>query len=160
MRVLLDEDVPVQLVDPLRRLLPEHQIDHVQGLRWKGKKDLFLLPDAGRRGYGAFLTHNSGQLDDAAESRAIRDSGMHHIRYHQDTRRGLDGLAVAMASVMAAIRQVMRDLDAADSQRLVEVQGIQPGKRHRLTDPRTDPPRYWPSRAGQPHRPRHRPDAR
>jgi hypothetical protein len=159
MRILLDEDVPLQLVEPLRHLLPEHQIDHVQEIRWKGKKDLYLLPDAGRRGYGAFVTHNSGQLDDAAESRAIRDSGMHHVRYHQDTRQGLDGLALAMASVLAAIRHIMRDLAAAGSQQLVEVQSIQSGKRHRLTDPRIDPPRYWPSRVGQPHRPHRRPEA-
>ncbi|MGH3930888.1 MAG: Imm1 family immunity protein [Pseudonocardiaceae bacterium] len=27
MKLLLDEDVPVQLVEPLRRLLREHQVD-------------------------------------------------------------------------------------------------------------------------------------
>ncbi|WP_414635887.1 DUF5615 family PIN-like protein [Actinophytocola sp.] len=154
MRLLLDEDVPIQLVESLRRLLPEHQVDHVQALGWKGKKDPVLLRDASRRGYDALLTNDHAQLDDVAESRAIRDSGMHHIRYRQDTRRGLDGLAMAMASVVAALRPIMRELDAADGQRLVEVQAIQPGKRHRMTDPRIDPPRYWPSRAGQPHRPR------
>jgi len=154
MRLLLDEDVPIQLLEPLRRLLPEHHVEHVQGLGWKSKKDRFLLRDASRRGYDALLTNDSSQLDDAEESRAIRDSGMHHIRYRQDTRKGLDGLAMATASVLAAIRQIMRELDAADGQRLVEIQAIQPGRRHRLTDPSIEPPRYWPSRVGQPHRPR------
>lgn len=102
MRLLLDEDVPVQLLDPLRRLLPGHQIDHTEQLGWKGKKDRFLLPDARRRGYDALLTHDSAQLDSAEECRAIRDSRMHHVRYHQNTRSGLDGFALAMASVMAA----------------------------------------------------------
>jgi hypothetical protein len=83
---------------------------------------------------------------------------MHHIRYRQDTRRGLDGLASAMASVLAAIRPLVRELDAANGQQLVEIQAILPGRRHRLTDPRFDPPRYWPSRAGQPHRPGRRPN--
>jgi hypothetical protein len=32
MKLLLDEDAPVQLVEPLRRLLREHQVDHVQDL--------------------------------------------------------------------------------------------------------------------------------
>jgi len=32
MKLLLDEDVPVQVVEPLRRLLREDQVDHVQGL--------------------------------------------------------------------------------------------------------------------------------
>jgi hypothetical protein len=154
MRLLLDEDVAVQLVEPLRRLLPDHQVDHVQDVEWKGKKDRFLLPDASRRGYNALLTHNSGQLDDPQECRAIRDSGMHHIGYRQDTRRGLDGLALAMAAVMASIRQIIRDLENSDGQLLIEVQAIQPTRRHNVTDPRVDPPAYWPSSAGQPRRPR------
>jgi len=37
-RLLLDEDVPVQLLGPLRHLLREHVVDHVQYLGWKGKK--------------------------------------------------------------------------------------------------------------------------
>jgi len=42
MRLLLDEDVPVQLVEPLRRMLPGHRVDHTAELGWKGKKDRFL----------------------------------------------------------------------------------------------------------------------
>lgn len=129
MRLLLDEDVPVQLVEPLRRLLREHQVDHVQDLGWKGKKDRFLLPDATRKGYDALLTNDSAQLDSAEETRAIRDSRMHHIRYRHDTRRGIDGLALAMAAVMAVIRPVIRELNDAQNQRLVEIQAIQPTKR-------------------------------
>ena len=147
MRLLLDEDVPLQLLEPLRRLLRGHEIDHTEGLGWKGKKDRHLLPDARSRGYNALLTNDSAQLASVEESRAIRDSAMHHIRYHQDTKRGLDGLALAMAAVMGAIRQVMRELEEADGQRLVEIQPIKPGKRHSVIDPRVDPPPYWPSRA-------------
>lgn len=154
MRLLLDEDVPVQLLEPLRHLLREHVVDHVQYLGWKGKKDRFLLADAAARGYDALLTHDSAQLDSEVESRAIRDSGLHHVRYRQDPRRGLDGLASAMAAVLAAIRPVVRDLDAAPGQRLVMIESIGPGRRHKVTDPRTDPPSYWPTRRGQ--RPRRR----
>ncbi|MGH3856318.1 MAG: hypothetical protein ACRDR6_23075 [Pseudonocardiaceae bacterium] len=56
MMFLLDEDVPVQLVEPLRRLLREHQVENVQDLGWKGKKDSFLLPDASGKGYDALIT--------------------------------------------------------------------------------------------------------
>ena len=45
MRLLLDEDVPVQLLEPLRHLLFGHQVDHTDQLGWKGKKDRFLLQD-------------------------------------------------------------------------------------------------------------------
>jgi hypothetical protein len=156
-KLLLDEDVPKQLLDPLRHLLAGHQVDHVEDLGWKGKKDRFLLPDAARRGYDALVTNDSGQLVSAEESRAIRDSGMHHIRYHQDTRRGVDGLAIAMASVMAAVRPIVKELEAAEGQLLIEVQGVTPGRRHKATDPRTDPPPYWPTRASRPARRSSRP---
>lgn len=157
MKLLLDEDVPVQLLEPLRHLLPGHRVDHVNELRWKGKEDRFLLPDAARKGYDAFVTNDNRQLTDPEESRAIRDSGMHHIRYGQDTRRGLDGLAASMGSVMAAIRLVVADLEGTDGQRLVTIQSIRVGRRHEIVDPRTDPPPYWPSRAGQRRRPGRRP---
>jgi hypothetical protein len=153
-KLLLDEDVPLQLLEPLRHLLPGHEVDHVGKIGWKGKKDRNLLPDAAQRGYQALLTNDSAQLDSVEESRAIRDSGLHHIRYHQETRRGIDGLATAMGSVVAGIRSVVMDLEAADGQRLVLIQSIAPGRRHEIVDPKLNPPAYWPSRAGQPSRPR------
>src|ERR1700743_2316445 len=153
MRLLLDEDDPLQLVEHIRHLRREHTVDHVEQLGWKGKKDRFLLPDARRRQYNALVTNESAQLDSIEESKAIRDSGLHHIRYRQDTRRGLEGLALAIASVIAAIRHVVGELEHADGQRLVEIQSLQSGKRYKVIDPRVDPPKYWPSRAGQPHRP-------
>jgi hypothetical protein len=152
MKLLLDEDVPLQLLEPLRRLLRGHQVDHVQGLGWKGKKDRFLLPDASRRGYDALLTNDSAQLDSPVETKAIRDSGIHHIRYHQQSRHGLDGLALALASVLAGIRAVIAELQAVEGQRLIEIQALQRTRRHRTTDPKSDPPPYWGRRPGNPER--------
>ncbi|HVQ93348.1 MAG TPA: hypothetical protein VMU51_20075 [Mycobacteriales bacterium] len=154
MRLLLDEDVPTQFLGPLRQLLPGHQVDHIEDLGWKGKDDLFLLPDARRRQYEVLLTNDCAQLENAEECRAIRDSRLHHVRYHQNTRRGRDGLALAMASVLAAIRAVIQELADVDGQRLVEIDAMEPAQRHQTTDPRIDPPPYWPSRAGHPVRPR------
>jgi hypothetical protein len=148
-KLLLDEDVPKQLLGPLRHLLADHVVDHVEDLGWKGKKDKFLLPDAAKRGYDVLVTNDSGQLENPEETRAIRDSRMHHVRYHQDTRRGVDGLASAMAAVMAAIRPVVRELEASSPQLLIEVQGLAPGRRHSSIDPVLDPPPYWPRRARQ-----------
>jgi hypothetical protein len=101
-------------------------------------------------GYDLLLTNDSAQLADVDECRAIKDSGLHHVRYHQNTKRGIDGLALAMAAVLAAIRPIVGELETADGQRLVEIQSIAPGPRHRTTDPRRGPPPYWPSRAGRP----------
>lgn len=49
MKLLLDENVPVQALEVLRRTLRGHVVDHVEvlerkGTRWKGKKDRYLLP--------------------------------------------------------------------------------------------------------------------
>jgi hypothetical protein len=146
-RLLLDEDVPKQLLEPLRHLVAPHEVHHVDDLQWKGKKDRFLLADAGRRGYVAFVTNDSAQLQSAEETRAIRDSGMHHIRYHHETRKGREGLALAMASVMAAVIPIVDELGQIDGQRLVEIQSVRGGRRHTTADPRADPPRYWSRRA-------------
>ncbi len=116
MRLLLDEGVPVQLIEPLRRLLPGHEVDHLEALGWKGKKDRFLLRGAARRGYDALLTNDSNQLDDPDECRAIRESAMHHVRY--PVSDGLNGLALAMGAVLAAIRPLLAELDVARGQRL------------------------------------------
>jgi PIN domain-containing protein len=149
-QLLLDEDVPKPLVPALRRILAGHEVIHVDDLRWKGKKDLNLLADAAQRGFDAILTNDSKQLDDAAECRAIRDSGLHHIRYRQQTGRrdnsGLNGLALALGAILAGIRQVVRELDEADGQRLVLIHEIRSERRHDTIDPRIDPPPYWPSK--------------
>lgn len=150
MRLLLDEDVPKPLLPALQRVLTGHEVVHVEDLHWKSKKDLQLLPDAARRGFDTILTNDSRQLDDAEECRAIRDSGMHHIRYRQQTGRGesggLNGLALAMAAILAAMRQIVRELEEADGQRLVLIQEIRNERRHDTTDPKSDPPPYWPTR--------------
>lgn len=133
---------------------------HVDDLRWKSKKDLNLLPDAARRGFDAILTNDSKQLEDAEECRAIRVSGIHHIRYRQQTGRGdsggLNGLALAMGAILAAIRQVVRELELADGQRLVVIHEIRNERRHDTTNPATDPPAYWPSKPSRRRRGRRR----
>lgn len=150
MKVLLDEDVPKPLLPALQRILTGHDVAHVDDLHWKSKKDLRLLPDAAGRGFDAILTNDSKQLDDAEECRAIRDSGLHHIRYRQQTGRGdsggMNGLALAMGAILAAMRQVIRDLEQADGQRLVLIHEIRNERRHDTTDPRIEPPAYWPSK--------------
>ena len=150
MKVLLDEDVPKPLLSALQRVLAGHDVVHVDDLHWKSKKDLNLLSDAAGRGFDAILTNDSKQLDDADECRAIRDSGLHHIRYRQQTGRGdgggMNGLALAMGAILAAMRQIMRELEAADGQRLVLIHEIRNERRHDSTDPKIDPPACWPSK--------------
>lgn len=81
MRLLLDEDVPAPLTELLKHLLRGHQVDHVYGIGWGGKKDLNLFPDAAKAGYDALLTNNLRQFNDPDECKAIQRSGLHHIGY-------------------------------------------------------------------------------
>lgn len=91
MRLLLDEDVAVPLVDLIRHLLREHTVDHVTSVGWRGKKDRPLFRDAAGR-FDAVLTNNIRQFNDPDECRAIQRSRLHHISYEQGD--GLDGLGL------------------------------------------------------------------
>jgi hypothetical protein len=143
MRVLIDEDTAVQLVDPLRHVLVGHDVTHIAHLSWKGKKDRQVLPDAKGAGFHVIITRDRAQLSDPAECDAIKKSGLHHVRYRQG--QGTRGLALALAAVIAAMPMAIEELVKAKSQRLVLVSSIDPRRRFEITDPRvTAPSPYWP----------------
>jgi hypothetical protein len=144
MRILLDEDTPVQLIEALRHLLPVHRVDHVSLLnQWSGKSDQAVYADAKRR-YQVIITKDRNQLNDPVHARIVSDSRLHRIAFKQ-RHPGLDGLAIAMGSVIVAIVQVINELERAERQLLVHITGIDPNRRrYEIVDPRTDPPTYWP----------------
>lgn len=142
MKILLDENVPIQTLDLLSRVLRGHDVDHVDQRGWKGKKDRFLLPDAASAGYDVLVTKDSNQLSDPDECRLIRTSGLHHVQFRQGD--GLRGLGAAVASVVVAMPQIVEELATAGGQRLVRISGINPTRRrHETIDPAQDPPAYW-----------------
>ncbi|MGH3274740.1 MAG: hypothetical protein ACRDNZ_10545, partial [Streptosporangiaceae bacterium] len=102
MRVLIDEDTAVQILEPLRHLLPLHTVDHIGTIRWNGKKDRRVYADAKDAGYDLIITRDSNQLNDPSECTAIKKSRIHHVRYSQ-RRGGMPGLGLAMGAVIAAI---------------------------------------------------------
>jgi PIN like domain len=144
MRLLIDEDTAVQLVEPLRHVLLGHDVAHVAELAWKGKKDLRVLPDAKNAGFNALITRDRAQFNYPRECAAIKKSGLHHIRYAQRVE-GMRGLALAIGAVIAAMPMIMQELEGADGQRLVQIASIEPRRRFEITDPRKTPPSaYWP----------------
>ena len=145
MRILIDENVQVQMLEMLRRLLPGHEVRHVSELKWSGKKDLSLLPDAAKRGFEAFLTKDGRQLEDPSETAAIKKSGMHHIRFSHG-HKGMVGQGLAMGAVIASMPLLIRELDTVQGRQLVHIKGLNPGVKQRfdLVDPAKEPPRYWP----------------
>jgi PIN like domain len=145
MLVLVDEPMPVQVLDPLR-LNKGHAFDHVDDLHWKGKDDVSLFRDAGSKGYEAILTLDVAQLESINESRALRRSKLHHIGIQQGrSAQGLRGMARVIASVIAAMPYVLDDLEAAKGQRVVILSLLSASRRHAVFDPQGDPARfpYW-----------------
>jgi hypothetical protein len=144
MRLLVDEDTAVQLIEPLRHVLHGHQVMHVSEISWKGKKDRQVLPDAKGAGYDVLITRDRAQLSDPRECDAIKKSGLHHVRYTQ-RQEGMRGLALALGALIAAMPMVVQDLMEADGQRLVEVIAIDQRRRFNILDPqRSSPSPYWP----------------
>jgi hypothetical protein len=141
-KVLLDEDVPVQVRDLLRLVLSGHDVDHVNDLKWKGKTDRSLLVAAARRGYDVFVTNDVRQLADPDECDAIKAAGIHHVTYTQ-RRPGKQGLAFAIAAIVAAMPGLVAELEKAGGQRLAAIAAISPSDRFDVRDPAVDPPAYW-----------------
>lgn len=142
MKILLDENTPVQVQPALQQVLGDgHEVHHVDTINWNGKKDKNLIPDAVAKGYQALVTKDSNQLEDPDECDILKRSGIHHVRFAQG--RGRKGLARSMGALIAAMPEIVDDLEVASSQQLVRVQGLTGGKRHQLTDPKIDPPKYW-----------------
>lgn len=145
MRVLIDEGMPVQVMPPLR-LNKGHSFEHVEDLKWKGKKDIPLFRDAARRGFEAVVTLDLSQLDSADESRALKRSGLHHVGIAQGrSAQGIKGIARVIASVIVSMPYVLADLEQADGQRVVELSLLSASKRHALLDPTVEIERfpYW-----------------
>jgi hypothetical protein len=118
MRILLDEDVPIQALDLLDRVLTPHEVHHVTKIRWRGKLDPFLFVDAAKQGYDLLLTNDHGQLSDPRECDALKRAGIHHVRYDQG--KGLRGLALAVAAILAAMPDIVKELEGESGQRLIK----------------------------------------
>jgi hypothetical protein len=144
MKVLLDEDVPHPVIRLVAHLLREHEVKHVSELDWLGKKDVRLIGDAARRGFGAFVTQNIGQFNVPEECDAIKRSGIHHVSY--EVPSGLGGFGLASGALCAAIRPIVIELETVTKQRIVKITGLDSSrKRYEMTDPAINPPSpYWP----------------
>ena len=139
--MLIDEDVADPFVAMLVHLLPTHEITSVRARGWSGKKDVPLYADAAKRGFNVMVSGNHQQLLIPDEARAIRKSKMHVVHYEQAD--GISGLGRTAGGLLAAIVPVIAELDSARSQRLVRIPCISTRKRHVVTDPRKNPPKYW-----------------
>jgi hypothetical protein len=144
-KILFDEQVPLPVLDPLVHMLPRHQIDHVQTVGWKSKKDLQLLPDVAARGYEALVTADVNQLYRLDECKLIKKHGFHHVRFQQ-VGVGVASTASAIATIVAGLTAVLPELENVDGQRLVLLKPVRCDRgQFELVDPKINPPTYWPT---------------
>jgi hypothetical protein len=146
MRILLDEDTPVQILGPLRHVLRRHEVHGIHEIGWSGKKDPQVLRDlkSSTPRYEVFLTNDKSQLTSPDLCDLIKKAAVHHVRYDQGS--GTLGLALAMAAIIAAMPKVVEDLESAKGQRVVKIKSLDRATaRHEIVDPAKHPPSpYWP----------------
>jgi predicted nuclease of predicted toxin-antitoxin system len=141
-RLLVDEGVPVQVMEPLRRNRG-HEFTHVTELGWSGRKDAALFATAARRGFDGIVVLDVDQLVEPAEWRSLRASALHHISLRQGrTVRGATGVARVLASLIVAMPYVLAELSALAEQRIVEISLLSASARHESFDPRLEQRRY------------------
>jgi len=141
-RLLVDEGVPVQVLEPLRRN-KGHEFVHVHEAGLNGRKDKFLFSHAMQRGFSALIALDVDQLVEPAEWRSLKASGLHHLSLRQGrTVRGAKGLARVMSSFIVAMPYVLAELQAVDGQRIVEIQLLSATARHKTYNPRYEQARY------------------
>jgi hypothetical protein len=148
MKILLDEQVPLPVLEPLRHLLhPSHKIDHVDAMGWKSKPDLNLIPDLRARNYVGLVTADLSQLENPDEVRVIHRTGIHHIRFRQ-YGKGIHKTASAIATIFAGLPAALAALEQATGQRLVQLKLVKSGDiQLEIIDPSVTPPnQYWPHR--------------
>lgn len=148
MRLLLDENVPNPLTSTIKTLLrTSHDVTRILDLDgWSGTKDLSLYDQAAAAGFEVLPTNDAKQMQRQHEVEAVARSRVHRVQYPH-RHGGLVGIGVAMATVCAALPSVLDELSDASGQQLVTLTGIdpRPGSRYTVTDPRQDPPKFWPS---------------
>jgi PIN like domain len=147
LRILLDENVARPLHHALRAFVLGHEIAHIHDLDgWAGTKDFALYQRAADEGFHVVVTNGLKQMHRRLEVQAIARSGIHRIQYRHKTD-GLRGLGVAIGTVCAGLPLALELLQQADSQRLIDLRGIDPLPSSRLvvTDPAVRPPAHWPS---------------
>lgn len=144
MRILLDEDVPMPILDLLRHILKGHTVDHVYRVNWGSKTDVDLYKDARARRYDVIVTNNLRQLNEPSECDAIKRSGLHVIFY--DLRDGVVGLGLAAGAVCAGMHPAIADLANRQQQHLAWITALSANKRrYRVKNPATEVVSpYWP----------------
>ncbi|TXK35007.1 hypothetical protein [Nonomuraea sp. C10] len=152
MKILLDENVPEPLSEPLTWLLRGHPMSHVNK-RWKSIKDQQLYDKAKRCGYDIVISNDSQQLYDSEICRAIQRSSR-HVVFVETSSGGLRSLSAAAGALMHCIRDIVTELEKAETQRIIIVPMLHGEPKYKPYDPRKEAPSpMWPRKQHGDHKP-------
>ena len=153
MKIILDENIPEPLSEPLGWLLRGHRMAHVNRC-WKGIKDQQLYDKAKRQGYDVVISNDSQQLYDSDICKAIQRSNR-HVVFVESSSGGLKHLAAVTGALMHCIRDIIAELEQAESQRIVIVPMLHGEPKYRPYDPRKAeaPSPMWPRKQHGDHKP-------
>lgn len=133
MKILIDEQTPVQFSASIAAGLgPAYEVVHVHDLGWSGTKDVELLKRAESKGFDLIITNDRDQINDPAESRAIRRSGIHHLLYPRFGGKGFSGFTLTLAALLAALPAVLAAIADSDNQLFIKVRKISPQAADRI----------------------------
>ena len=153
MRILLDENVPQPLTEPLSWLLSrKHEMAHINE-QCKGIKDPQLYDKAKRNGCDVVISNDSQQLYDPEICKAIQRSGR-HVVFIAMSNGGLRSLAAAAGALIHCIREIIAELEQSDGQQIIVVPMLRGEPRYTRYDPRREGPSpMWPRKQHGDHKP-------
>jgi hypothetical protein len=112
LRFLLDENVNTAAMPALAATFLSHEFVRVGDQRWLGATDGELFHMMRDNGFGAIITKDRNQLTDPTERAVLRSCGLHWVGLRARSHRGLPGLALETASILAGLPFVLDRLGA------------------------------------------------
>jgi len=123
-RFLLDENVIEAVYNPLIVIFDAHEFSTVHRERWAGLHDIPLFEKMTQHGFDALITHDMAQLANPDERNSLRDHGLHWIGVKPQRFKGVKGISLETATVVAALPYVLDDLSTLATPTAFHVIGL------------------------------------
>jgi hypothetical protein len=108
-KIFLDENLSHEMTAPLGAIFKAHRFKACRGEGLVGYYDEPLFEELGARDFGAIITLDAKQLENAGEREGLRQAGLHWIGLTQPAGSGLAVLAGLAAMVIAGLPHVLDD---------------------------------------------------
>lgn len=111
MRFLVDQNANYQSVPLLNSFFLGHAFEHAATLGWGAVADVDLFERMSFLGYDAIVTRDQNQLRIPEERAALLHHSLHWIGFRVRKQRGVLGLALETATLLAGIPYVLDLVD-------------------------------------------------